>query len=140
MTMARRSPNGSIRSTLDQHATAIATLTTEVHGIKSAIAGQDRKLDKLFDVIRETQQKAGPGIKETLMLTVAAAGLVGAVAGAITVLVVSIVQPAQARLETRQASFESRVDRLEGAAWQEYQDLKREERKRMSWAPQVKAN
>ena len=90
----------------------MGALETEVLGIKATLVGQDRKLDKLFDVIRETQQRTGPGLKEVLGLCAIGGGVISFIAAAITVLVVSIVQPAQTR---RPGNYSPRMTRADHA-------------------------
>jgi hypothetical protein len=156
--MARRAASGGIHGTLTQHAAAIAGLSTEmhgikteVHGIKSAIAAQDQKFDKLFELIRETQAKTGPGLRDILTIAVSSATLAALFAAAIIFLGDAKRQPDQARNEEKMAAMSAeqkqqshRLDRFEAFHWDRFRELDREDRKRVSelerrgWAPSVR--
>lgn len=136
------------RAEVDQQ---LGVMSSEINGIKQAVRDQGQMLGKIFTRLDEISGKQGPGIAQVLGIVLAGCGIVGAAAGAVTILVTSMIAPQLTRLESQgdqhqtllQALFDERKDdysRLKDAATQSLEQRLRNlesSESRLTWAPQV---
>jgi hypothetical protein len=88
---------------LRTHGSDIATLRTAVGSIQHEQHSIVATLNQIRDSLSDQRAATGPGIKEVLGLCALGGGLISMVAGAITVLVLSIFQPGLTELKTTSA-------------------------------------
>lgn len=139
-------PDTDIHKVLRHHDQQLASLTTEVNGVKATLSEHSTILREIRGALSDIGNRQGPGFKEILGVVALGGGVISMVAAGITVLVVSIFQPGLSAMDTRVSYIEQNIaekredERKELAEYRKQREQNTRQRMdaiedRMRWAP-----